>query len=202
MEAISEHIEEHVGKIDCVYHELISHIVHIDIHRSSPTPDRPYYTLVTSGMSDIPMTAPEGMPDARFAELMLCLPADWKVDQEAFQSETNYWPLRWLKILARLPHEHQTWLWENHTIPNGDPPVPIAVNTKACCMMLATPATVSTEFWTLEVSPGKTIHFFSVIPLLRPEMELKLQSGAAALRRALELAKVSECIDLHRKSVV
>lgn len=32
IDAISNHIEKYIGKIDCVFHEIISDKVHIDVH--------------------------------------------------------------------------------------------------------------------------------------------------------------------------
>ena len=70
IETISNHIEEHVGPVSQVLHELVSDLVHVDIHQVSPTKSRPYHTLITSGMSDRPMTLPEGVDDEwQFAEL-------------------------------------------------------------------------------------------------------------------------------------
>jgi PAS domain-containing protein len=44
----------------------------------------------------------------RLAELLVCLPADWPVTEEAFEDERNYWPVRWLKQVARFVHEYKT----------------------------------------------------------------------------------------------
>src|SRR5690349_21339971 len=52
LEQISDHIERHIGKIETVYHELISDTVHIDVHFVKPWGANPYTRLVTSGMSD------------------------------------------------------------------------------------------------------------------------------------------------------
>src|SRR5262245_3288752 len=41
---ISDHIERHLGKVATVYHELVSDLVHIDVHLVGPTDDRPYHT--------------------------------------------------------------------------------------------------------------------------------------------------------------
>jgi hypothetical protein len=106
IQQIGEHIAKYCGKVETVLHELLSDLVHIDIHWVAPTANKPYHTLVTSGMSDRPMTVPPGANQGQFAEVMLCLPADWPMTQEAFRDESNYWPLRWLKILARFPHEY------------------------------------------------------------------------------------------------
>jgi hypothetical protein len=74
IEKISEHIERYVGPIATVFHELISDLVHIDVHIVKPTDDRPCYTLVTSGMSDIAMRCPDQYPDLKYSELLICLP--------------------------------------------------------------------------------------------------------------------------------
>jgi Suppressor of fused protein (SUFU) len=132
-EIIEPHIEKYIGTAATVFHELVSHHVHLDVHFVPPGPARLYHTLVTAGMSDLPMNPPQGAEEFRFAELMLCLPADWDLNQiqlpaaggEAFPSEESYWPVRSLKQFARFPHEFKTWLWLNHTIPNGNPPAPI-----------------------------------------------------------------------------
>lgn len=202
LQAIDDHVAEHIGKIENVWHEIVSDIVHIDVHVVPPRPERPYYTLVTSGMSDLPMNAPEGAEDWKFSELMLCLPPDWPLTTEAFKDERNYWPVRWLKTLARFPHEYETWLSVAHTIPNGEPPEPLAENTAFAGFMLVPPLTTSVEFHELLVPPLRTIHFHALLPLTAAEMEFKLKHGADALMERLEKAKVTELIDLRRKSVV
>jgi len=61
IEQISDHVERHIGPIESVFHEIISDTVHVDVHFVPPTEARPWTTLVTSGMSDRPMAAPEGL---------------------------------------------------------------------------------------------------------------------------------------------
>lgn len=63
IEAIGAHIERHLGPIHRVFHELVSDVVHLDVHWVQPTPERPWHNLVTSGMSDLAMSAPEGAGD-------------------------------------------------------------------------------------------------------------------------------------------
>jgi hypothetical protein len=61
--------------LEChLFHELLSDLVHVDIHIVEPTAARNYYTLVTSGMSDRPMAAPEECRECRYAELVISLP--------------------------------------------------------------------------------------------------------------------------------
>ena len=201
MEAISAHIEKHIGPIATVWHELVSDIVHIDVHQIAPTPDRPCWTLVTSGMSDLPMSTPPGREAWAYAELMLCLPQAWKMSETDFKQEQFYWPIRWLKILSRFPHEYKTWLSYGHTIPNGDPAKPFHSSVPFDCMMLSRPKTVSTEFWSLPIRPNKTIHFFSLMPLYHGETALKLAQGSEALEQLFEQHKISEIVDPKRRDV-
>ncbi len=201
IEAISDHIEAHLGPVAGVFHELVSDLVHIDVHMVGPTEERPYHTLVTSGMSDLPMTVPEGAEAYRHAELSICLPEPWPLTQEAFADERNYWPIRWLKMLARLPHEYNTWLGWGHTVPNGDPPERFARNTKLCCALLLHPLLAPDDFQQLTMPDGRTVNFLALVPLYREEMEYKLKHGTEALLERFAEAEVNELLDVRRSNV-
>ncbi len=200
IERISDHIEAHVGPVKNVFHELVSDLVHIDIHIVEPTAERNYYTLVTSGMSDRAMTAPEGAEELQFSELYICLPPDWKMGEEEFQDERNYWPIRMLKFLSRFPHEYKTWLWMGHTVPNGNPPEPFTENSGLSCAMLVSPVMLPPDFYELKIDEEKTIHFHGVIPLHEDEMNLKLAKGTEALYDGFEKHNVYELLDPSRPS--
>jgi hypothetical protein len=198
---IEDHITQHIGAPDIVYHELVSDLVHIDVQIIHPTADRNFFTLVTTGMSMRAMKTPEGAEEFSYAELMLCLPPDWLLSQEDYKDENNYWPIRLLKMLARLPHEYDTWLGFAHSIPNGDPAEPYAPGTKFCGAMLAPPCSVPEEFFELKVSPEMTIHFFAVLPLYAEEMQLKLDKGSDALFDQFDKHEVTELVNLSRRNV-
>ncbi|TVX94056.1 suppressor of fused domain protein [Paenibacillus agilis] len=203
IERIRNHIEKYIGRVDNVFHELISDLVHIDVFMVAPTPERNYYSLITSGMSELPMTVPEGAESYSYAELMICLPPTWNVSQEGFQKEENYWPVRWLKTMARLPHEYDTWLYAGHTIPNGDPAESYTNNTKLSGMMLAIPTLVDDveSFFSMPCSEDKVVHFFSLLPLYQEEMDFKLKKGVEDLFEKLEQAGVNEIVNIKRKNV-
>ena len=201
IEAIGQHIERWVGKPATVYHELVSDKVHIDVHIVEPTAERPFYTLITSGMSDRPMKAPESRPDWAYAELFLCLPSDWKMSSEDWKSQQHFWPVQALKYLARLPHQYNTWLWYGHTIPNGDPPQPIDDSTTFSSFILLCPHLLPKEFHELAIGEEKTIRFFAVVPLYTDELGLKLKHGAEAVEHALIAQGYSELIDIRRSTV-
>ncbi len=198
---ITRHIEKHIGKPDLVWHEILSDLVHIDLHMVKPTPERNFYTLVTSGMSYRPMTTPPGAENYRFAEMLICLPSDWPMDQKRFGDENIYWPLRWLKMLARMPHEYKTWLGLFHTIPNGDPPEPFARDTRLCCAMISFSVLFSRDVSRLEIGAEKTIWFYSLVPLYREEMEFKLKHGSEPLVDRLMENNVTELLNPQRNNV-
>lgn len=202
-EAIEQHVERHAGGRLQVFHELVSDIVHLDLLVVPPHVERDYWTVVTSGMSALPMPTPPGREDCQFSELMLCLPASWRIQTEDFADEQNWWPLRLLKDLARLPHEFDFWLWAGHTVPNEDPPVPYDVGTSFCGAMIARPILFGKEFQTLQLS-DRTIAFHSVLPLYQSEMDLKVQQGLDALFDAFEANSptISELFDPDRPNAV
>ena len=200
-ERIEAHVEQHLGPIEHVYHELVSEYVHLDVLMVPAHDERPFHTLVTCGMSARPMAVPDGNGAPRYAELLIGLPPEWPLDEASWRDERHYWPVRLLKQLARLPHEYGTWLGAGHTIPNGDPPEPYAPGTRLCCGLVARALTTSDEFDVLELDDGP-LAFYGVIALHRDEMELKLSSGMEALADPFERARVSEVVDPRRPSAL
>jgi hypothetical protein len=205
-EEIERHVTEHFGEPSTVLHEILSEIVHLDIHVIKPRPDRNCWTLFTTGMSDRPMTT-NGPEATRFAELMLSLPPEWRVDllrltPPSDDVEQWYWPIRWLKILARLPHEYGTWLGPYHTVPNGDPPEPFAADTRLCCWMLLPPVRVPADAREVTLADGRTVRLLVLHALYPEEMRLKLDKGSDALLSAFDRADLSEVITPDRASVV
>jgi hypothetical protein len=199
--AVSRHVGRYVGKVEHVFHEIVSDLVHVDVHLVPPQPNRPFVTLVTSGMSDKPMTLPPGCDAPEYAELLLCLPPDWPLDQTEFKDEANYWPIRLLKFLARLPHAYDTWLGFGHTVPNGDPPEPYDASTGLCCALLLPPSLFDERFNQLARSDDKVVQFLAVVPLYREEMEFKLRYGTDELLRRFVAVGICELLDPRRPNV-
>ena len=116
-EAIEKHMEEiFPGWEGFVCHELLSDLVHIDVHvLHSPKGD--CTLLYTTGMSDLPMSLPEEIADRedlKYAELYMLLPGDWDLGKAGSNPKDlpyeRFWPIQMLKFLARFPHEYKTWL--------------------------------------------------------------------------------------------
>ena len=184
MEAVEEHIQKYFGEIGHVFHELVSPAIHVDICVVPPDRERNYYTLVTMGMGARQMQVPEELAEYRLerAELAIALPPDWRMDEESMKDERWYWPVRLLKVLARLPIRSDTWLGWGHTTDNQRP---FAEDTKLCGAILAEPQNIRKEGFFCHFPGGEEINFYQVIPLYREELEYKLEHNAEALLEKL-----------------
>jgi hypothetical protein len=147
------------------------------------------------------MTIPDGADVPKHAELMITVPGDWKLDQESFKDESWYWPVRLIKMLARLPHKYATWLGFGHTVPNGDPALPYAPNTELCGAIVLPSVTAPAEFHKLRIDERKEIAFFSVLPLYEEEMAFKLRKGTDALLERFDRHGVNDIVDPARRNV-
>lgn len=180
LDEISAHVERHFGPIGNVLHEIRSETVHVDILCVEPTTDRPWRTLVTSGMSDLAMTLPPeaaaGTP--RHVELVLSLAADHPMDQLAWEDEGCYWPIRKLKVLARMPHQLGSCFGANHTMATS-PPEPVAPGVPF--VALATLELLTPEARRLRCADGTEITFLQVVALHADELAEKLEQGGARL---------------------
>ena len=202
IDAVVGHFERHMAGVDIVFHEIASPYVHVDVHRIPAAAGRDYQVLFTTGMAERPMAAPENAVELRFAELMVGLPASWPVTQESFGDERLYWPVRWLKRLARFPHEYTTWLGWGHTVPNGDPPEPFAPNTGFCGILLLSPLSLPSDAWHVPVDEDRDVQLYTLTPLYAEEMDFKLRYGTDALVERFEKAGVTDVVDIQRPNVL
>lgn len=194
---VETYLAEELGTPATVFHEIASDQVHIDVHFVPASAQADSWTLFTTGVSDLPMTTPDGFDDFRFAELVLRLPSSW--DMAALQAgdERWFWPVRELKFLGRLAHEYQTWLGFGHTIPNGDPAEPFAPGTGLCGWLI-----LNDNSPPMSRSDGQVVNFYTIFALHRDEMDFKLRHGVEALLELLVNAGVSDVLDPGRTSVV
>lgn len=195
VDAIEEHIKEYFGEFPTIFHELVSPDIHCDIYIVPPTKERNYYTLLTVGMGAHIMDIPEELDAEKYgrAELLICLPPDWKVGENA---EEWFWPIGLLKGLARLPINCDTWLGWGHTVDNGGS---FAENTSLCGSLLIYPENVDRSADFCELPSEERVNFFEVIPLYRDEMMFKRDNDAHALLEKMN--GVSHVVDINREPV-
>ena len=129
---------------------------------------------------DVYKRQPEELAEYKLerAELAIALPADWKLDQESMKDEKWYWPIRLLKVLARLPIASDTWLGFGHTMDNEED---FAENTKLCAAILTGPQDTEGGSEVCILPGGEEVNFYQVIPLYRDELEYKVAHDADAL---------------------
>jgi hypothetical protein len=205
LETITKHIQMNFGTNAFVLHERKSSTVHVDLHVVPPTNSRPYFTLLTSGMSDLDMHVPEGLEDLSLAEVCLCLPGDWPLSLTDFgwRKPEHFWPIAVLQETARYVHRQKTWFGRGHTVGDVEHPTPIDAAGRFTGLVLLNPRTfprgldkVTTE------GDGRTIHFLAVIPLLPKELEFARKQESDALEERLNDAGITELLDPRRSSTV
>lgn len=196
--AILGHIREHVGKVDSVFHEFTANGLGVDIQHVPPTKKRKAHTLVTTGMSDRAMP---GGPGGKYGELVMCLPPDWPMTDDALDDESKAWPIAMLQALGRLPHE-QGVSYDFGLCIDGGAPLQLAAASGFTGILLAPPVTVADAFWCLDAGGGRVIDFFGVVMLYPEEVVLAKREGVAALAHTLDELKVNELMQLDRKPAI
>ena len=220
-----EEIENHFDKLfevkdgeRIVFHEIVSDIVHLDVHIIKPSEERPFQVLFTTGMSDLPMTMPEDAPDDfkrafERAELLCFLPADWKLENNMTEGENHkyYWICSAMKAAARYPHVCKTWLGHGHTIQYSEENKPFSPCTNICATMFIQldhndfGGKYSDELGGFYTKDDTRINLLCVVPIYEEEMNFKIENGAAELCERLfgeEIADIKQLeIDNTRKNV-
>jgi len=206
-EDVNKHFETlFPGRETFVFHEIVSDLVHIDVNVMKPSEKDNFYVIYTTGMSDLPMSVPEELKDHEdlsYAELFMFLPASWDPGELLAISTDmpyeNFWPIQWIKFLARFPHEYKTWLGWGHTIPNGADYEPILDDSEMSGMLLDEP---NENFSPITVKGGTKLHFYMVVPVSKAETEYKLEYGMEALTEKFAEQDLPLVIDIHRKSII
>ncbi|MDU1910713.1 suppressor of fused domain protein [Fusobacterium sp.] len=194
IDILEEYIIERYGNFTNVFHEIVSPDIHVDIAIIPPRKESDYYTLITMGMGAHKMNVPKELSKYNLerAELIINLPKDWNLQNT--DEEIWYWPLRWLKILARLPIEQNTWLGFGHTVPSGEP---VAEDVLFNCMLLIDDDSKVT------VSKDKDINFYTVVPIYEEEMQYKFKNQAEGLLELFEKSGIPypPVVDKKRKNL-
>lgn len=192
-------IQTNYGEYDQVLHEIVSPDIHLDIIMVPPTPEDNYYKLVTMGMGAYAMNVPEDLKDQELehAELVLYLPPDWDLKSN---KEKDYWPVRYLKILGRLPLECDTWLGFGHTVHGDEKHEPFAENTKLNTVLLLNACNLLYENMDLRLSTGKKINFYQMFPIYQEELEYKLQHSLHELLDLFDDEDIMPVLNIDRKN--
>lgn len=201
IEELDGFITEQFGAYKNVFHELASPDIHLDICIVEPREETPYFQLVTMGAGAYRMRIPEQFEKYRldYAEYVLCLPPDWNLNSGA---EEDYWPIRLLKDVARLPIWDDTWLAFGHTTQSDAEGSPYAPNTGFNSVMLNCAQNGKGDI-RMVMSSGRVINFYEIIPLYPEELDYIMDHDAGQLLDLLEQKQISyKVLDVNRASAL
>jgi hypothetical protein len=185
------------GEASYVYHEVFPAVPHIDVYVYPPRESNNYYTLVTGGMSDLPMNTPAG---SRATEER----PPRRVELVFYCTEPRREYLDTLRQMAHFPHAYHTWIGSGHTIPNGNPPAAFwdsspELDTVLFMSSIVRQHRIPLNRLTLGEDP---VEFLWVVPLTRAECEFKLEKGFNALLNLFQQYRHPHVFDSERKSYV
>ncbi len=199
--ALDHHIDRFFDNEDIiVWQDKRNDGLRIDVYHVRPNEDRRYNLLLSYGMSREPMNVPEGAEQFEYGELAIILPEDWDLSAEGLKDFNNYWPILWLKNLARIPKQHNTWLCYGHSVPHGTPSKNIA-NTPFEGVIIMDSVSLYEEFQEMKLGDD-SLFIYTVIPVFPDEMEYKIKNGVDALRDSFAEAGIIDIVDVNRSSSV
>ena len=201
LDVIESHISKYFGAFDSVFHEIYSPDIHLDVVRIDPTPERNYYTFVTMGAGAYKMNMPEGIDIPNRAEYLISLPPDW--DLENTDDIRNYWPIGFLKKIARMPINCNTFLAYGHTASEDEKNTSFADNTELCSIALSYPEQFEFDGLTATLPGGEEVIFYQMIPLYADELAFKQQCEGGMEEFEEYLGDIiSSPLDIKRASCV
>lgn len=199
LDLYEKYIEEQFGDYNEVFHEIVSPDIHLDIIIIPPTASNNYYKLITMGMGAYKMNVPKEFKQYQLerAELVLYLPPTWNIKSNR---EEDYWPIRQLKILARLPIQYDTWLGYGHTVSSDQENSFYASNTKFCSMMLLNALNKDYDQLDFKMETKGKINFYQLFPLYKEELDLKQNSDANTLLDLFDDEDIVPIVNIDRKN--
>ena len=199
LDKVSAYIERQYGEYENVIHEFVSPDIHCDIVIVPPTDASPYYKLVTMGAGAYKMNIPKELKSVICdrAEYVIFLPKDWNVNAD---NEEDWWPMRLLKIAARLTVDTNDYLWITHSVQLDEDGSPAAENTAFNSFVLMP----STGKKGQDVGPlkigllSKKVAFYQLFPLYPEELRFKREHGYDELVKLLQEEPL--VVNIHRKN--
>lgn len=190
MQSREDHYESHFGPLtEPVMHSTDVKTPHVDVYRFGPSEDRPFWTLITGGMSDVrqPGLTDDTEGIAARAEIMM------------YVQEPENWMFNVLKGLAEMPFDDDTHLHWYHTVQNGQPMT--AEPSKLTAFFFLPPYFESEDFDTLEVS-GDAVNVLWLVPITEQEREYAVENGGQALEDIFDEMELEPVVDESRDSLV
>lgn len=195
LNAYEAYVQTNIGDFDEVFHELVSPDIHVDVIPIMNPKDKSGIVLVTMGMGAYSMEVPPNYREKGYtrAELAIKLPIGWDIRSN---EEVSYWPIRVLKMLARLPISEHSWLGYGHTIDFGGP-----FSENCGFSSVAIGFLFHGDEVLLSLESGEKVLIYQVIPLYPEEMQFKVDHSASALFEKLGESVMRSAVDTNRVNV-
>jgi len=190
LEIREAHYQKYFGPLtEKVMHSTDMKPVHVDIYQFPPTARRPFWTLITSGMSNDLQPLPQEA--AKFVsprtELMMCV------------REPKPWMFSVLKGLAEMPFEDNTHLHWWHTVQNGQSMT--AEPSLLTAFFFLPPYFEETGFDTLQLG-GQKVDILWLVPITEAERKFATEHGSQALEDLMSQKELDRVVDESRRSIV
>ena len=179
---LTDHIQFYIGTIESKIREPFENIKpEVSVLHIGPSAAKPFNTLITQGMSDQEMEVPVVYEYAsKRIELMISLPAYWRLDADSLEQEEWAWPVDMLHKASLYPFVKNTHFEVGHTIDTGNPDDFAGFSCAIVTLSNETPE----EFDKVEIN-GRNISFLCLYTLYEEELKLKLAEGAQQLRQLI-----------------
>lgn len=200
LKKIDAFIENEYGPFSEVIHEIYSPDIHLDIAVVPPTDEQPYYKLVTMGAGAYKMNVPEELKKYKLerAEYVIFLPKEWDIKSD---KEEYYWAIHYLKSLARLPIDSNSWLGFGHTVSANNDSSPVAANTKFNSFVLFNSYVRNKpKIQPMKLNLFEKINFYQLYPLYQEELEFKMENSLEDLVNKIDEKDLSFIVNINRKN--
>jgi hypothetical protein len=183
------HYEKFWGPIqNQVMHSADVKPVHVDVYTFTPTKERPYFTLITGGMSDLRQNIPSCHPTLnKRAEVM------------TYTHELQNWMYNVLKGLAEMPFNDETFLHWYHTVPNG---IPMTAEPSELTAFLFLPPIFEAEGFSPMIVDGDQTDMLVMVPITERELIFTRERGIEAMLEIFDQQDFDYIINERRSSFV
>lgn len=161
--------------------------------------DVPLTVVMTASLSDYKMPVLDKWIGREYNEIYFCLPTYW--DFEDYTNPNSSWIYSWIHKLERFVRDKNTWYGPGHTIPTGNPEVPISDLMLQEYFIFLDPILLQKELAPVSIQ-DKTIQFLSIVPIFGDELDFKMGKGTQKFVRRFIQRNYDEKLDDYRKSVL
>lgn len=169
-----------------IFHSTDRKTPHIDLYLFPPAGERDFVAVMTGGMSDLPMTVPDGRDSDSHVELLMGM------------GQHQHWATNLLKLVAEYPFDQGTFYDVHHTVPFGGE---LGDGSSLAAFLFVRPRFLPEALGRFEFE-GKRIRFLQAVAITTAEHQFAVAEGSEKLEALLEEHGFLVTRDPNRPSVV